>query len=96
MTGPISREAFHKIPNARALKISYDWPFNSGRYTDWIEDAPTFGWSVMSDYGKPGDRCVVTSPHTRERAADYLTALIAPNRAYGGGNLTVDEWEVAP
>jgi hypothetical protein len=94
--GPISREEFHKIPNARALKISYDWPFNSGRYTEWIEDARPFGWSVMSDYGNVGDHCVITSPHTRAAAADELTAWIKPGRMHGGGNLTVDEWEIAP
>ena len=94
--GPITREEFHKIPNARALRISYDWPFNSGRYTDWIAEAPFFGWSVMSDYGNPGDECVITSPRTRDAAAAALTDYITPGRLHGGGNLTVDEWEIAP
>ncbi|MCX4912885.1 hypothetical protein [Streptomyces sp. NBC_00687] len=92
--GPISRADFHKIPNARVLRFSHDWM--NLRYAEWIEDAPYFGWSVMADYGDPANHCVVTSPHTRDAAADALTAFLAPGRAYGGDNLTVDEWEIAP
>lgn len=94
--GPITKAEFNAIPNARALRFSYDWPFNSGRYTEWIEDAPQWGWVLMSDYGKPGDRCVVSRADSRAMAADRLTAFLAPTRAYGGDNLTVDEWEIAP
>lgn len=94
--GPISRAEFNAIPHARALRFSYDWPYNSGRYTEWIEEVPQWGWSLMSDYGNPDDHCIVSRADSRAMAAEHLTAFLAPGRAYGGDNLTVDEWEIAP
>ncbi|MFF0183480.1 hypothetical protein [Streptomyces sp. NPDC005244] len=91
---PISRAEFNAIPNARVLRFSFDWM--NLRYAEWIEDAPFFGWSLMSDYGNPDDHCVVSRADSRLMAAERLTAFLAPGRAYGGDNLTVDEWEIAP
>ncbi|MGW6789976.1 hypothetical protein [Streptomyces chartreusis] len=92
--GPITKAEFNAIPNARALRFSHDWM--GRRYTEWIEDMPRWGWSLMSDYGKPEHPCHVSRADSRAMAADHLTAFLAPTRAYGGDNLTVDEWEIAP
>ncbi len=94
--GPLTKAEFNAIPGARALRFSHDWPFNSGRYTEWIANEPQWGWVLMSDHGRPGDRCVVSRADSRAMAAEHLTAFLAPRRAYGGDNLTVDEWEIAP
>lgn len=92
--GPISRAEFNAIPGARVLRFSYDWM--NLRYVEWIEDAPGWGWTLMNNYGNPDDHCVVSRADSRAMAADHLTAFLAPNRSYGGDNLTVDEWEIAP
>lgn len=92
--GPISRGEFNAIPNARVLRFSYDWM--NLRYVEWIEDAPSWGWVLMNNYGNPDDHCVVSRADSRAMAAEHLTAFLAPGRAYGGDNLTVDEWEIAP
>lgn len=92
--GPISKAEFNAIPNARALRFSHDWM--GLRYTEWIEDMPGWGWSLVSDYGKPDRPCHVSRADSRLMAADHLTAFLAPTRAYGGDNLTVDEWEIGP
>lgn len=77
----------------RALRLSYDW-LHWGRYSVWIQNVPNFGWSVMTDYGRAGDECVVTSPRTREACIEELKTYI---RQHGdprhGYNLTIDEWE---
>jgi len=89
----ITAEELNSIPRARATRLSYDWS-QFGRYTVWIAEASFFGWSVMTDYGKPGQECVVTSPRTRDNC---IAALADYVRNYGnpqwGNNLAVEEWE---
>ncbi|MFH8405479.1 hypothetical protein ACH4FX_11995 [Streptomyces sp. NPDC018019] len=92
--GPITKEEFNTIPNARALRFSHDRM--GRRYTEWIENMPRWGWSLMSDYGQPEHPCHVSRADSRAMAADHLTAFLAPSRAYGGDHLTVDEWEIGP
>ncbi|MFE0101226.1 hypothetical protein [Streptomyces sp. NPDC059009] len=92
--GPITKREFNKIPCARALRFSRDWM--GRRQSEWIEDMPGWGWSLVSDYGKPEHPCHVSRADSRAMAADHLTAFLAPTRAYGGDNLTVDEWEIGP
>lgn len=61
MEQPITAEELAAIHRARATRISYNWS-SFGRYSVWIAQAPYFGWSIMTDYGKPDQECVVTSP----------------------------------
>lgn len=88
---PITAEDLANIPRARATRISYNW---SGRYSVWIASMPFSGWSIVTDYGKPGDECVVTSPRNRD---DCISALADYVRDYGeewkGYGFSVDEWE---
>jgi hypothetical protein len=56
-------------------------------YTVWIGEAKFYGWSVLTDYGRPGEECVVTSPHNRE---DCISAL-APYMDEAGALAL--EWE---
>lgn len=90
---PITAEELAAIPRARATRLSYNWS-HFGRYTVWIAEAPYFGWSIMEDYGKPGQECVVTSPRNRE---DCISALADYVRSYGvpgfGYDLCIEEWE---
>ncbi|MDH6625786.1 hypothetical protein M2271_003597 [Streptomyces sp. LBL] len=90
---PITAEELSNIPRARATRLSYDWS-HFGRYSVWIAEASFFGWSVMTDYGKPSQECVVTSPRTRDNC---IAALADYVRNYGdprwGNNLAVEEWE---
>lgn len=82
---PLTQPELAGLPRTRATRITYPW---MGRtYTVWIDEAPFFGWSVMSDYGRPGDECVVTSPYNRE---DCVSALTPYMDNYGA--LAV-EWE---
>lgn len=90
---PITPEDLSTIPFARATRLSYNWS-HFGRYSVWIAEAPHFGWSIMTDYGKPGQEYVVTSPRNRE---DCISALADYVRDYGvpgfGYDLRIDEWE---
>jgi hypothetical protein len=92
-TMPITAAELAAIPRARATRLSYDW-HHWGRYSVWMAEASFFGWSVMTDYGKPGQENVVTSPRTREGCIKALAGYV---RNYGdprwGHALTVDEWE---
>lgn len=93
VTTAITAADLAAIPRARATRLSYNWS-SRGRYSVWIAEAPFFGWSVMTDYGKPGQGSVVTSPRTREGCIKALAGYIYD---YGdprwGHDLTVDEWE---
>jgi hypothetical protein len=73
----------------RARRIAYDWG-DFGRYTVWVANAPYFGWSVMTDYGSPGDECVVTSPHTEDKALEALQRYYQYDTP--GMNFKVEEW----
>lgn len=90
---PLTAEELADTPRARATRVSYNWS-HFGRYTVWIAEVPFFGWSVVTDYGKPGVESVVTSPRTRENC---IAALADYVRNYGdprwGHNLAVEEWE---
>ncbi|MFJ9213055.1 hypothetical protein [Streptomyces sp. NPDC102264] len=89
----LTADELHAIPRARATRLSYDWS-RFGRYSVWVAEVPFFGWSVVSDYGKPGTESVVTSLRTREGC---IAALAGYVRNYGdprwGHNLTINEWE---
>jgi hypothetical protein len=60
----------------------------------WVECLGQFGWCLVTDYGKPGDVCVVTSARTRDNC---IAALADYVRDYGdawkGYDLRVEEWE---
>ncbi|MFF1625625.1 hypothetical protein [Streptomyces sp. NPDC058272] len=90
---PITVEDLTSIPRARATRVSYNWA-HYGRYTVWIAEVAHFGWSVVTDYGKPGVEAVVTAPRTRDNC---IAALADYVRDYGrqgyGYDLTVEEWE---
>ncbi|WP_329113878.1 hypothetical protein [Streptomyces sp. NBC_01465] len=92
--GAITKEEFNAIPCARALRFSHDWM--GLRYTEWVGGDSRTGWALMNDYGKPEHPCHVSRADSRAMAAERLTALLAPTRAFGGDNLTVDEWEIGP
>jgi hypothetical protein len=94
--GALSRSQFHAIPKARALRISYDWPFNSGRYTEWVGGSRRTGWHLMNDYGIPGNESIVSRADSRSEAAARFTERLAPNILFGGHNITIEEWEIAP
>lgn len=89
----ITAQELSNIPRARATRLSYDWS-HFGRYSVWIAEESHFGWSIVTDYGKPGQACVVTAPRTRDNC---IAALADYVRNYGdprwGRNLTVEEWE---
>jgi hypothetical protein len=82
---PLSAGALAAVPRARATRVSYPWMGKT--YTAWIGVASFFGWSVLTDYGVPGQECVVTSPHNRE---DCISALVPYMEEYGALAL---EWE---
>lgn len=90
---PITTEDLASIPRARATRVSYNWsPF--GRYTVWIAEVSHFGWSIVTDYGKPGVEAVVTAPRTRDNC---IAALADYVRDYGhagcGYDLEIEGWE---
>ena len=75
-------------------RISYNWrrPDNQiYRYSVWIACVPYFGWSIVADYGKPGDECVVTSPHTREACIEHLERMYIDSYSLSTADLTIDE-----
>jgi hypothetical protein len=82
---PVTAAELAAMPRARATRITYPWMGKT--YTVWIGEAPFFGWSVLADYGRPGDECVVTSPHNRE---DCISALAPYMEDYGA---VAVEWE---
>ncbi|MFE1522249.1 hypothetical protein ACFW9I_36695 [[Kitasatospora] papulosa] len=91
---PLTRTQLHSIPGSQALAVSYDWPFGNGRYRHWIEQRRE-GWTLVCDYGKPETGgCTVTRRDSFEECAAEMTSYVCPNRAWGGENLTVDEWHI--
>lgn len=90
---PITVEDLLVIPRARATRVSYNWA-HYGRYTVWVAEVSHFGWSVVTDYGKPGVEAVVTAPRMRDNC---IAALADYVRDYGhqgyGYDLAVEEWE---
>jgi len=86
----ITAEDLAAIPRARATGVSYDWM--GLRYSVWIAEVAHFGWSIVTDYGRPGEESVVTCPRTRDNCiaamADYVH-----DYGFGYGHL-VDSWEV--
>jgi hypothetical protein len=90
---PIGVDDLTAIPRARATRLSYNWS-HYGRYSVWIAEVAHFGWSVVTDYGKPGVEAVVTAPRTRDNC---IAALADYVRDYGrsgyGYDLAVEAWE---
>lgn len=89
---PLTREDFHALgPRRLATRVSWDNPLLGGRETFRVGYASHFGWSVLRDH--PGwYAAVVTSPHTYEGAARYITDCIRPGRLWSGTNIQVEEW----
>lgn len=69
---PLTKDDLTRIPRARATCVTYPWMGKT--YSVWIGEAPFFGWSILSDDGRPGQENVITSPHNRE---DCISALVS-------------------
>lgn len=87
--GPtLTRTELH-ASRSHALRVSYDW--TEGRQAMWVARWRGGDWSILQGYeGRPAS--MLTSLYTWDgcvrQMGDYLTA----GRAFGGDNLTVDEW----
>ena len=92
---PLTRDDFHAIPGALALRISWDNQATGARETWRVAYSGSSGWSVVRDSvgGRHPDwyGAVVTSPPSFADAVAFLTNCIAPGRLWAGANLTVDE-----
>lgn len=86
----ITADDLAATPRARATRLSYTWP-GHGRYTVWIAEVSHFGWSVVTDYGTPGEVSVITSPRTPDNC---IAALADYVRDYDGYDLAIESWEV--
>nr|WP_159059627.1 hypothetical protein [Streptomyces antibioticus] len=89
---PLTREDFHALgPRRLATRVSWENPLLGGRETYRIGYASHFGWSVLRDW--PGwYAAVLTSPHTYEGCAQYITDCIRPGRLWSGSDIQVEEW----
>jgi hypothetical protein len=74
---------------SHALRISYDW--TNGRQAVWVERWMGGEWSILLGYeGQPAS--LLTSPHSWDNCLRQMNDYLAAGRAFGGENLTVDEW----
>lgn len=72
-----------------ALRISYDWM--NGRQAMWVGQEFGSGWSIIQgQIGGPAS--LLTSRYGWAETVRALNEYITPGRAFGGDNLTVDEW----
>lgn len=75
--------------HAHALRISYDWM--GGRQAMWVGEEFGSGWSIIQgEVGGPAS--LLSSRYDWAETVRALNEYITPGRAFGGDNLTVDEW----
>ncbi|MET9909767.1 hypothetical protein ABZZ74_23680 [Streptomyces sp. NPDC006476] len=87
--GPtLTRSELH-ARRGHALRISYDWI--DGRQAMWVGRWRGGDWSILQGYeGKPAS--LLTSPHSWDNCLRQMDDYLTEGRAFGGENLTVDEW----
>jgi hypothetical protein len=84
----LTRSDLH-ASRGHALRISYDWI--EGRQVMWVARWRGGEWSILEGYeGRPA--CLLTSPHSWDGCVRAMNSYIQAGRAFGGDNLTVDEW----
>lgn len=83
---PLDADDLRAISRARATKVTYPW--KNKTHTAWCEEESVFGWSVVTDYGVPGEASVVALPRNR---LDCISAL-APCMDIPGAMAV--EWEI--
>lgn len=72
-----------------AVRISYDWM--GGRQAMWVGQQFGSGWAIIQgQIGGPAS--FLTSRYEWAETVRALNEYITPGRAFGGDNLTVDEW----
>lgn len=88
-TGATLTRAELHASRGHALRISYDWM--NGRQVMWVGQEFGSGWSInQGEIGGPAS--LLTSRYDWAETVRALNEYITPGRAFGGNNLTVDEW----
>lgn len=84
----LTRDELH-ARRGHALRVSYDW--TDGRKALWVAQWRGGDWSILEGYeGRPAS--LLTSLYSWDGCVREMDRYLAPGRAFGGNNLTVDEW----